>query len=78
MGRFDRTAKGRSERNTMPIILIGCWLAPMLFAMPLAISEMEKEKKVNEICVQNFKTVDEVQQCKTVLMQMKPTKETTK
>lgn len=45
----------------------------MIFAMPLAISEMEKEKKVNEICVQNFKTVDEVQQCKTVLMQMKPT-----
>lgn len=62
----------------MPIILIGCWLAPMIFAMPLAISEMEKEKKVNEICVQNFKTVDEVQQCKTVLMQMKPTKETNK
>ena len=38
----------------MPIVLIGCWLAPMIFAMPLAISEMEKEKKVNEICTKCY------------------------
>ena len=54
----------------MPIACLLILLAPIPVAMIGAGMEYSKEQKVNEICVQNFKNVDDIKQCKSVLMRV--------
>lgn len=55
----------------MPIIIM--LFAPLISAvamLPLAIKEEEKEKQVNELCIQKFNKPDEIKNCKAILMKM--------
>lgn len=54
----------------MPLVCIALWFAPLLIATPIAIKESEKEQQVNQICVEKFKTTDEIKACKNILMKV--------
>lgn len=54
----------------MPIAILLLWLAPLPIAVVGMQQEQAKEQKVIEICSQKFDTPNEIQQCKTVLMQI--------
>ena len=59
----------------MPIIILFTPLIAAVAMLPVVIHEEEKEKQVNELCVQKFKTPDEIKSCKAILMRMDiPTK----
>ena len=55
----------------MPIVCIALWFAPLLIATPIAIEESKKEQQINKMCLEKFKTTEEIQQCKAILMKMK-------
>lgn len=55
----------------MPIIFVALWFAPLLIATPIAIEENKKEQQINQMCLDKFKTTEEIQQCKTILMRVK-------
>ena len=55
----------------MPIICVALWFAPLLIATPIAIEESKKEQKINQMCLEKFKTPDEIKQCKTILLKVK-------
>ena len=54
----------------MPIIFLALWLMPVGIGVAELHNEHIKENKVNEMCVQKFKTPDEIKSCKAVLMKM--------
>lgn len=56
----------------MPIVCVLMWFAPLIAAVPIAHSESVKEQKVNQMCVEKFKTPSEIQQCKTILIKVNP------
>lgn len=55
----------------MPIICVALWFAPLLITTPLAIEESKKEQQINQICVNKFKTTEEIKQCKAILIKVK-------
>jgi hypothetical protein len=56
----------------MPIACILMMFAPLFVAVPMAHNESVKEQKINQMCIEKFKTPKEIQQCKTILMQVNP------
>lgn len=59
----------------MPIAVFLMLFAPLGVATVGLHQEYVKENKVNEMCVQKFKTPDEIKSCKAILMRMDiPTK----
>lgn len=52
----------------MPIVLFGIFA---LLPIWLIETDINKEEKVNTICSEKFNTVDEIKQCKTILMNMR-------
>lgn len=56
----------------MPIVCVLLLFAPLVATTGVAISENAKEQKVNQMCVEKFKTPSEIQQCKTILMKVNP------
>jgi hypothetical protein len=52
----------------MPIACILMMFAPLFVAVPMAHNESVKEQKVNQMCIEKFKNPSEIQQCKTILM----------
>lgn len=56
----------------MPIVCVLLLLTPLVATTGVAISESAKEQKINQMCLENFKTPKEIQQCKTILMNINP------
>lgn len=54
----------------MPIVCIALWFAPLLMVTPIAIEESKKEQQINQMCLDKFKTTEEIQACKTVLLKV--------
>lgn len=54
----------------MPIICLALWFMPVGIGIAELHNEHIKENKVNEMCIQKFKTPDEIKSCKAVLMKM--------
>lgn len=54
----------------MPLIVLLLMLAPLPLAIESIQTENTKELKVNEICAQKFKDLNEIKQCKTILMKI--------
>lgn len=54
----------------MPVVLVALWFAPLLIATPIAMEENKKEQQVNQICVDKFKTTEEIKACKQILMKV--------
>lgn len=54
----------------MPIVVLLLMLAPIGAATIGIHQEEVKEQKVNELCMQKFQNVDEIKQCKAVLIKM--------
>ena len=54
----------------MPIVCIALWFAPLLIATPLAIEETKREQQINQMCLDKFKTTEEIKACKTILMKV--------
>lgn len=54
----------------MPLVVLFLMLAPIGAATVGIHEEQIKQQKINEICVQKFQKVDEIAQCKAVLIKM--------
>lgn len=54
----------------MPIAILLLFLAPAGVATVGLHQEYVKENKVNEMCIQKFKTPDDIKSCKAILMKM--------
>lgn len=52
----------------MPIAMLLLLLTPLPVAVVGMQQEYTKEQKIIELCTQKFNTPQEIQQCKTVLM----------
>lgn len=54
----------------MPLVFLLLSFAPLSLAITGMQQEYQKEEKVIEICTEKFKTVEEIQQCKAVLIKL--------
>lgn len=54
----------------MPIVALLLLLAPVPLSMVAMDADLKRENKINEMCVEKFKTNEEIQQCKTILMRV--------
>lgn len=55
----------------MPLAVLLLLFAPVPVAMVAASADLQKEKEVNQICVDKFQTTEEIKQCKDILMRIR-------